>query len=62
LTDTPEKRAIEEEKKNKKATVQKRMDLEINKNSKTRGMKRKLGHTEISNKNDDDYWCLVCGI
>jgi hypothetical protein len=43
--------------------VQKRMDLEINKNNKTWGMKRKLGHTDTSsNKHDDDYWCLVCGI
>jgi hypothetical protein len=70
LTDTPGKRATEEEKKpreekkNKKATGQKRMDLEINKNNKARVMKRKLLHTEISSKKDDDevYWCLVCGI
>jgi hypothetical protein len=59
---------LREEEKSKKMTVQKRMDLESNKNIKTRGTKMKPRFNEnSSNKDDngengDEYCSLVCGI
>jgi hypothetical protein len=47
-------------KKNKRATEEERMDLQSNKNEKTRGMKGSLNSLK-SVKVDESYWCFVCG-